>query len=162
MRKFFSCKGLVRGVLGFDNGRPSCCLSIERLKTVLNLVFKIVHSGRSGGGGGSVGLVKALFLSCLGYRIKIQAPSVVGSLYNPFCVISKALEQRQLDVCKAQSDSLNTQLCFSEHKVQLRTTQVNFFFLFCVTNKRGECYSTVQYANISFIIMGITPTKEKG
>ena len=36
---------MSEGVLGFDNSGPSCCLSIERQKTVLNVVFKGVHSG---------------------------------------------------------------------------------------------------------------------
>ena len=52
---------MSEGVLGFDLSGPSCCLSIERQRTVLNVVFKLFTQER--GGGGSVGLV----LSCPGY-----------------------------------------------------------------------------------------------
>ena len=40
---------MSEGVLGFDLSGPSCCLSIERQRTVLNVVFKLFTQERGGG-----------------------------------------------------------------------------------------------------------------
>ena len=79
---------MSEGVLGFDLGGPSCCLSIDRQKTVLNVVFKVVHLGW-GRGGGSVGPVKAIFLSCLGY----------------FCTTVSLLSHLTVQICYAVMDN---------------------------------------------------------
>ena len=73
---------MSEGVLGFDNNGPSCCLSIERQKTVLNVVFEAVHSGRG------EGLVEALFLSCPGY----------------FCTTVSLLSHLTVQICYAIMD----------------------------------------------------------
>ena len=45
---------MSEGVLGFDNNIPFCCLSIERQKTVINVVFKVVDSGKGRWGHGGI------------------------------------------------------------------------------------------------------------
>ena len=77
---------MSEGVLGFGLSEPSCCLSIERQKTVINVVFKSFT--QAGVGGGSVGLVKALFLSCPGY----------------FCTTVSLLSHLTVQICYAVMD----------------------------------------------------------
>ena len=78
---------MSEGVLGVDNSGPSCCLSIERQKTVLNVVFKGVHSGGVEGVSWSC-TVKGLFLSCPGY----------------FCTTVSFLSHLTVQICYAIMD----------------------------------------------------------
>ena len=68
-------------VLGFDLGRPSCCLSIERQKTA-KCHLQVIHSGRGGGG------LLVLFSLCSGY----------------FCTTVKLLSHLNCIICYAIRD----------------------------------------------------------